>query len=147
MLCHVGGHVGLSGAILGPSWANLDALTPRGVGVQTQGPALPGGEEGGGRTNLLNYLRTKSGGRPHHIYIPLLGITFSFEAARIVRLEILIICCIPLNSSSSPCASLSSSPLFPQRAKAGTTIIRLRTVADARCKRDARNNARGRWPK
>ena len=49
----LGGHLGLSGALLEPSWAILDALTPRGPprpgpgeGVRGWGKPLPEGEEG-----------------------------------------------------------------------------------------------------
>ena len=56
ILRHLGGHLGLSRAILEPYLAILDALTPRGGAVQTPrergGKPLPEWEEGGWKIEL-----------------------------------------------------------------------------------------------
>ena len=62
ILNHLGGHPGLSEALLEPYWAKKDPLTPRetprpvpGEGVREKGKPLPEGEEGG--VNALNHAR------------------------------------------------------------------------------------------
>ena len=72
ILSHLGGHLGLSEALLEPSWAILHALTPRGTTVQVHGrglggggvnPSLKGKREGWKRKREidLNQVRPKKG--------------------------------------------------------------------------------------
>ena len=51
ILCHLGGHLGLIGAILERSWAVLDALTPR-------GPPGTDPREGGRGKGFQDFLQT-----------------------------------------------------------------------------------------